>query len=53
MQLIHVKFTVTICFSTSKSTARIQSWHHMIAPYVSNDTVENIIIKDKPAYWGN
>jgi spore coat protein H len=25
----------------------------MIGPYVSNDTGEDMVIEDKPAYWAN
>lgn len=35
------------------SRARIQAWHDMIRPYISNDTGEDMEIRDEPAYWGN
>ncbi len=37
----------------SAATARIQGWHRMIGNYVSNDTGEDMEIKDRPAGWGN
>ncbi len=40
-------------FTVSKSMARIQRWHNMIAGFVSNDTGEDMVIADQPAYWGN
>ena len=33
--------------------ARIKEWHKSIGPYVSNDTGEDMEIKDRPAPWGN
>ncbi len=39
--------------SESGSIARIQGWHRMIGEYVSNDTGEDMEIKDRPAGWGN
>ncbi|MBQ9217234.1 MAG: CotH kinase family protein [Muribaculaceae bacterium] len=32
---------------------RIEAWHEMIAPHVSNDTGEDMEIQDLPAWWGN
>lgn len=32
---------------------RIESWHQMISPYISNDTGEDMEIVDRPAPWGN
>ena len=32
---------------------RIEAWHEMIAPYVANDTGEDMEIVDQPAWWGN
>jgi spore coat protein CotH len=40
-------------FDSSKSIPRIQGWQNMIAPYVSNDTDEDMQIGDIPASWGN
>jgi|SRR6218665_120796 len=40
-------------FAASKSMVRIRGWQNMIAPYVSNDTEEDMLIEDKPASWGN
>ncbi len=35
------------------ATARIKGWHAMIGDYVSNDTGEDMEIKDRPAGWSN
>lgn len=35
------------------ATARIKAWQEKIAPYVSNDTGEDMKIEDRPASWGN
>jgi spore coat protein CotH len=40
-------------FEYSHSVARIEAWQAMIGPYVSNDTGEDMVIEDKPAYWAN
>lgn len=40
-------------FAAAASKARIQQWHAMISPYVSNDTGEDMVIQDVPASWGN
>lgn len=40
-------------FTATKSIARIQGWHTRIAGAVSNDTGEDMVIMDQPAYWGN
>jgi len=40
-------------FATNKSIARIQIWQNRIAKDISNDTGEDMVIEDKPAYWGN
>ncbi len=32
---------------------RIRAWQQMVAPYVSNDTGEDMVIEDKPAPWSN
>ncbi len=32
---------------------RIQAWQAMVAPYVANDTGEDMEIADRPANWGN
>jgi len=37
----------------SASMERIQAWHKVIGPYVSNDTGEDMVIRDAPAGWGN
>lgn len=40
-------------FDANKSIARITAWHQMIAPYITNDTGEDMSINDVPASWGN
>ena len=35
------------------ASARIRAWQEKIAPYVSNDTGEDMTIEDRPASWGN
>ena len=40
-------------FYVDYSQQRIQNWQNKIAAYVSNDTGEDMEIKDVPAYWGN
>lgn len=40
-------------FDQTTSVARIRAWHSKIAPYVSNDTGEDMSIEDRPASWGN
>ena len=40
-------------FDMESSMKRIRIWQENIAPYVSNDTGEDMKIEDKPAYWGN
>ena len=40
-------------FHMDASVPRIQAWQNLIRPYVSNDTGEDMTIKDKPASWGN
>ncbi len=37
----------------SAAIARIRTWHQLIGEYVSNDTGEDMEIKDKPAGWSN
>jgi hypothetical protein len=32
---------------------RISAWQTRIAPYISNDTGEDMILNDVPASWGN
>lgn len=32
---------------------RIRAWQQKVAPYVSNDTGEDMVIEDKPAPWSN
>lgn len=32
---------------------RIQRWQRMVAPYLSNDTGEDMELRDVPASWGN
>ena len=40
-------------FYYDSSIARIREWHKLISPYIDNDTGEDCVIEDKPAYWGN
>lgn len=40
-------------FDYNSSYARIQSWQSRISPYVSNDTGEDMEIKDRPAGWSS
>lgn len=40
-------------FSYAASLARIRAWQALVAPYVSNDTGEDMVIEDRPASWGN
>lgn len=40
-------------FHSDWSIPRIEEWQAMISPYVSNDTDEDMVINDYPAYWGN
>ena len=40
-------------FHVDASIARIKAWQEKIAPYVSNDTGEDMVIYDEAAYWGN
>ena len=40
-------------FYYKNSMARIRVWQNVIAPFVYNDTKEDITIEDKPASWGN
>lgn len=40
-------------FCIDASIARIKAWQKSIAPYVSNDTGEDMGISDSPAWWGN
>ena len=32
---------------------RIQAWQAMVAPYIANDTNEDMELGDRPASWGN
>lgn len=40
-------------FHSIRSIPRIQGWQNKIAPYISNDTGEDMLIEDRPASWGN
>lgn len=40
-------------FHMDASVPRIKAWQEKISPYVSNDTGEDMEIKDRPASWGN
>jgi spore coat protein H len=35
------------------SLNRIVQWQNLIRPYISNDTGEDMILEDKPAFWAN
>ncbi|MBR4735422.1 MAG: CotH kinase family protein [Bacteroidales bacterium] len=53
---LYVSFLKELCagdFNAEASMARIKGWHQVIGPYVSNDTGEDMVIKDRPASWGN
>ena len=39
--------------NTSASTQRILNWQSKIKNHISNDTGEDMEIKDRPASWGN
>ena len=52
----YIQYLKEICagnFSQKASAERIKAWQATIAPYVSNDTGEDMEIKDRPASWGN
>ena len=40
-------------FHMNASVSRIKSWQARIKPYVSNDTGEDMSIRDRPASWSN
>ena len=40
-------------FHYKTSATRIRAWQSSIAPYVTNDTGEDMEIKDRPASWSN
>lgn len=53
---LYVSYLKELCagdFSADAAMARIKGWHQVIGPYVSNDTGEDMEIKDRPASWGN
>lgn len=39
--------------SAEVAAAQIRAWQGSVAPYVANDTGEDMTIEDKPASWGN
>jgi len=39
-------------FNAESSMQRISLWQNRIGPYVANDTGEDMVIQDVPAYWG-
>jgi spore coat protein CotH len=48
------ELTTTAGLSTpAAARERILSWQQRIAPYVANDTGEDMKIEDRPASWGN
>ena len=40
-------------FHYKTSATRIRAWQNAIAPYVSNDTEQDMTIADRPASWSN
>lgn len=40
-------------FSFTASSNRIAKWQKMVAPFVKNDTYEDVIVKDVPAIWSD
>ena len=40
-------------FHVDTSKERILNWHNMIKNHISNDTGEDMELKDVPASWGN
>ncbi|RZJ36029.1 MAG: hypothetical protein EOO51_03045 [Flavobacterium sp.] len=40
-------------FQKTASIQRISAWQQLIAPYVTNDTGEDMTVTDTPASWGN
>lgn len=40
-------------FAATKSAPRIFTWQQRIASFVPNDTGEDMLVDDKPAFWGN
>lgn len=53
---LYISYMKELCsgdFKADVAMARIRDWHKVIGPYVSNDTGEDMEIKDQPAYWGN
>lgn len=52
----YVNFLKELCrgdFRTDVAIARINEWHHVISPFVLNDTGQDMKIADRPASWGN
>ena len=56
---IYRQHLLNLCAASSgllyydSSMTRIRQWHKLISPYIYNDTGEDCVIEDKPAYWGN
>ena len=53
---LYVSYLKELCsgdFKADVAAARIKEWHKSIEKYVSNDTGEDMEIKDRPAPWGN
>ena len=56
---IYRQHLLNLCAASSgllyydSSMTRIRQWHKLISPYIDNDTGEDCVIEDKPAYWGN
>ena len=40
-------------FHMDASVQRIKTWQNMVSPYVSNDTGEDMTVKDNTASWSN
>jgi hypothetical protein len=41
-----------VLMDTQSAMARIQNWQSKIQSYISNDTGEDMEIRDEPAEWG-
>ena len=53
---LYVSYLKELCsgdFKADVAAARIKEWHGAIEKFVSNDTGEDMEIKDRPAPWGN
>lgn len=55
---LYKKYLQDLCaeggdFHFKTAMARIRAWQSTVAPFVSNDTQEDMAIEDKPGWWGN